>query len=104
VIAVPSPSPLPTPTLPPLPDLPDLPTGPMRTVALVAFGLAALVLLTAIYLLSCRIYPYANCGRCNGSGKSRSPSRKAFRNCGRCTGTGRRERAGTKYLNRNKTS
>ncbi|MFI5730336.1 hypothetical protein ACIA49_09475 [Kribbella sp. NPDC051587] len=87
-----------------MPDLPNLPPpGPVRTVALVMFGLAALVLLTAAYLLSCRIWPYANCTRCSGSGKSRSLSGKAFRNCPRCTGTGRRERAGTKYLNRNKT-
>ncbi|MBB6565776.1 hypothetical protein HPO96_17470 [Kribbella sandramycini] len=84
-----------------MPDLPELPTGPMRTVALVTFAVAALVLLTAAYLASCRIWPYANCTRCNGAGKSRSPSRKAFRNCPRCQGTGRRERAGTKYLNRN---
>ncbi|TKK74640.1 hypothetical protein FDA38_35250 [Kribbella jiaozuonensis] len=75
----------------------------MRSVALVTSAVAALVLLTAAYLATCRIWPYANCGRCNGSGKSRSPSRKAFRNCKRCKGTGRRERTGTKFLNRHKT-
>lgn len=75
----------------------------MRTVALVTFGVAALVLLTAAYLASCRIWPYAACGRCNGSGKSKSPSRKAFRNCPRCKGTSRRERTGTKFLNRHNT-
>ncbi len=89
--------------LPPLPGLSDLPAGPLRTAALVTFAVAALVLLTAAYLATCRIWPYANCRRCSGSGKSRSLTRKAFRNCNRCKGSGRRDRAGTKFLNRHKT-
>ncbi|GAA2843508.1 hypothetical protein [Kribbella solani] len=59
--------------------------------------IAALVL-TGIYLLACTVWPYANCPRCEGSGKSRSPGGKKFRNCPRCEGTGRRERLGRRLL------
>jgi DnaJ-class molecular chaperone len=59
------------------------------------------VVLVAVYLLGCRIWPYANCPRCSGSGKSKSPSRKTFRNCPRCKGNGRRRRFGRVLLDRN---
>ncbi|MFI6682003.1 hypothetical protein [Kribbella sp. NPDC050470] len=59
---------------------------------------AAAVVLGVGYLLGCRIWPYANCGRCHGTGKSGSPNRKAFRNCPRCKGTGRRIRIGRRLL------
>lgn len=67
------------------------------------------VVLAVGYLLGCRIWPYTNCPRCNGSGKSRKPlnlttalgltRHKAFRNCPRCSGTGRRLRLGRRLLN-----
>ena len=61
--------------------------------------LAALaVVLVVGYLLGCRIWPYTDCPRCKGSGKSGSPNRKAFRNCPRCQGTGRRTRLGCRLL------
>jgi hypothetical protein len=63
---------------------------------LAAFGLV----LAVLYLAGCRIWPYANCPRCSGSGKSGSPSRKSFRNCPRCKGTGRRTRLGRRLLDR----
>ncbi|TCO45536.1 hypothetical protein EV646_108159 [Kribbella antiqua] len=73
--------------------------------ALVTAG--SVLLLTAVgvvlvvgYLLGCRIWPYANCPRCNGTGKSGAPGRKAFRNCPRCKGTGRRTRIGRRLLDR----
>ncbi|GAA1562536.1 hypothetical protein GCM10009789_14640 [Kribbella sancticallisti] len=73
-------------------------------VALVTAGsvllLAALVALAVGYVLACRIWPYANCPRCHGSGKSGSPTRKRFRNCPRCQGTGRRIRLGRRLLDR----
>jgi DnaJ-class molecular chaperone len=74
-------------------------------VALVAAGsvllLAALVAAAVVgYLAACRIWPYANCGRCSGSGKSGSPTRKTFRKCPRCKGTGRRTRIGRRLLDR----
>lgn len=55
---------------------------------LVLFGLVALV----VYIGFCRVFPYAACRNCKGSGKYRSPSGKAFRNCGSCGGSGRRRR------------
>ena len=77
-------------------------------VALVAAGsvllLAAFAAVAVVgYLAGCRIWPYANCGRCHGSGKSGSPTRKTFRNCPRCKGTGRRTRIGRRLLDRHAT-
>ncbi|MFK4091119.1 hypothetical protein ACI2LF_43840 [Kribbella sp. NPDC020789] len=69
---------------------------PEKIAVLVFAGL----ILTGLYLLACAAWPYANCQRCNGSGKSRSPSGKKFRNCPRCKGTGRRKRIGYRILNR----
>jgi hypothetical protein len=60
----------------------------MQTVELVLIGLAWLV----VYIGFCRVFPFASCRRCSGSGKRRSPSGKAFRNCGKCGGSGRRVR------------
>ncbi|WP_329482244.1 hypothetical protein OG555_08445 [Kribbella sp. NBC_01484] len=66
--------------------------------------LAALALVLVVgYLLGCRIWPYANCPRCSGSGKSGSPTRKSFRNCPRCKGTGRRTRIGRRLLDHHAT-
>jgi hypothetical protein len=66
----------------------------------VAVLVVAALILSGLYLLACTLWPYANCPRCAGSGKSRSPSGKTFRNCPRCKGTGRRERFGRRLLNR----
>ncbi|MDX2974271.1 hypothetical protein [Kribbella solani] len=96
----PLPSPIPTPTLPPLPPLLDRAAGPLTTIGLTLAGLAVGVLILAAYLWTCRFWPYANCPRCEGSGKSRSPGGKKFRNCSRCKGTGRRERLGRRLLRR----
>jgi hypothetical protein len=74
-------------------------------IALVTAGSVLLVAafvvgLVVVYLAGCRIWPYANCPRCHGSGKSGSPNRKSFRNCPRCKGTGRRTRLGRLFLDR----
>jgi len=66
----------------------------------VAMLIVAALLFGGVYLLACAVWPYANCTRCDGSGKSRSPGRKAFRNCPRCKGTGRRRRFGRALLDR----
>lgn len=57
---------------------------------------AFLVLLAAIalYLISCRIWPYTACSRCKGSPKDRSPGGKHWRDCSRCGGSGKRLRFG----------
>jgi hypothetical protein len=54
----------------------------------------------AVYLLTCLLFPFANCSKCRGNGKTSSPSGKTFRNCSRCKGTGRRTRLGRRLLDR----
>lgn len=65
--------------------------------------MVALTLLAALWLagyaVAVRFWPWANCRRCHGNGKSRSPSGKAFRRCPRCKGSGRRLRLGRRVLN-----
>lgn len=58
---------------------------------------AMVPILTAVtlgYLFACWVWPFKACRRCDGTGKRRSPSGRAFRLCRRCEGTGRRLRAG----------
>lgn len=74
------------------------PLAALGTTASVLLLAAVAAVLLVGYLLGCRIWPYANCPRCHGSGKSGSPNRKAFRNCPRCKGTGRRTRIGRRLL------
>jgi hypothetical protein len=57
--------------------------------------LLVLALVTGVgYVLACAVWPFTACRRCEGTGKRRSPSGKAWRQCGRCDGSGRRVRAG----------
>ncbi len=65
---------------------------PLGTVALVAA-----VLLVA-YIAACAIYPFTAHGRCNGTGKLRSPSGKAWRTCRGCKGSGRKLRIGRRLF------
>jgi hypothetical protein len=46
------------------------------------------------YALACAVWPYAACGKCDGAGRFRSPSKKYWRPCRRCEGSGRRIRVG----------
>lgn len=48
------------------------------------------------YVVACWLWPFASCWRCEGRGKFRSPSGKAWRNCGRCKGSGAKLRVGRK--------
>jgi len=50
------------------------------------------------YLIACRIWPYKDCRKCEGAGRFRSPSRKAWRPCRRCKGSGSRVRTGRRLL------
>lgn len=52
-----------------------------------------------LYVLTCWIWPFAACRRCDGSGKRRSPGGKAWRDCPRCKGTGKRLRYGWRIAN-----
>lgn len=71
-------------------------THTQRVAVWTGTGIAAV----ALYLLGCLIFPFANCTKCHGSGKSRAPHGKAFRNCRRCKGTGRRTRIGRRLIDR----
>jgi hypothetical protein len=51
------------------------------------------------YAVACWIWPFANCPRCKGTGKLRSPTGKRFRLCRRCDHTGRRLRTGRRVYN-----
>lgn len=69
-----------------------------------AHDIASLLCLTAPvtagYLATCMVWPFAACRRCEGSGKRRSPfSRRTFGLCNRCGGTGRRLRIGRQLIN-----
>ena len=60
----------------------------MDTLILLALGAGA------VYLAACAWWPFKACRRCDGCGKRRSPSGKAWRPCPRCDGSGRRVRFG----------
>ncbi len=60
----------------------------------------ALLTVTLCYAAACWIWPFKPCRECDGDGKKRSPSGRAFRLCRRCDGTGRRLRAGRWIYNR----
>lgn len=48
----------------------------------------------AWYVFACWWWPFAACGKCEGVGKFRSPSGRAWRKCRRCKGSGERVRVG----------
>lgn len=58
----------------------------------------ATVLAATAYGLSCWLFPFAACRRCD-SGKQRSPSGRAWRTCRRCKGSGARLRIGRQAWN-----
>jgi hypothetical protein len=60
--------------------------------ALTWIALAGLALAT--YALVCRIWPYGNCRRCQGTGQLYAPFGAVYRLCPRCAATGRRLRPG----------
>ncbi len=66
---------------------------------LVLVGLVVAVVWTAGYAAACAWWPFTACGRCEGTGKRRSPSGRAWRRCKRCKGTGGRLRHGRRIFN-----
>jgi hypothetical protein len=52
----------------------------------------ALIVVTFCYVAACAVWPFANCRKCRGAGRHRSPSGRAWRYCHRCDGTGARRR------------
>lgn len=51
------------------------------------------------YVFACWFWPFTACKRCDGNGKRKSPSGRAWRTCKRCKGTGRRIRTGRRIFN-----
>ena len=66
--------------------------GPRTKVAI--FLILAGLIVTLGYAMACWIWPFKACRRCDGLGRRRSPSGRAYRHCRRCHGTGGRLRAG----------
>lgn len=60
----------------------------------------AVLLLLAAYGTVSWVWPLRRCRSCKGTGRSRSPTGKAWRKCGRCAGSGDRLRAGARLLGR----
>lgn len=56
------------------------------------------VAVAAVYLIHCRLWPFAACWKCEGEAKFRSPSGRSFRLCPRCDGSGMRKRVGRHLL------
>ena len=46
------------------------------------------------YGIACAVWPFAACRKCDGGGRFRSPSGRAWRHCRRCKGSGARVRTG----------
>lgn len=57
------------------------------------------IFVTFCYITACVIWPFRNCRKCDGAGRHRSPSGRAWRYCHRCKGTGARLRAGRRAWN-----
>lgn len=60
----------------------------------IAIGVAAGLLWALGYVIACAVWPYAACRKCDGRGRFRSPSGRAWRRCRRCKGSGERIRLG----------
>ncbi|MGC5015510.1 hypothetical protein ACLQ2R_32520 [Streptosporangium sp. DT93] len=61
--------------------------------------LAIAVILTILYLISCKFHPYMRCKACNKSKESNSTTFKgAFGKCRTCNGKGHSVRLGARFL------
>jgi hypothetical protein len=71
----------------------------VHTIAQAATVALIVIIAVACYLLTCAIWPFGKCRRCNGEGKVKSPLGSAYRHCGRCQGSGLRIRLGRHVIN-----
>jgi hypothetical protein len=62
--------------------------------SLYALLIATGVIWAAGYALACWLWPFRACRACRGTGRRRSPTRRAYRHCRRCDNTGDQIRAG----------
>lgn len=58
-----------------------------------------LIAVTLCYIAACACWPFTNCHRCDGAGRRRSPSGRAWRYCRHCDGSGVRLRTGRRIWN-----
>jgi hypothetical protein len=58
------------------------------------WAVLATVVAGLVYAGHCWIFPYASCRKCEGDGRFRSGSGRAWRDCRRCKGSGKRVRIG----------
>lgn len=71
----------------------------MTSTDVTVFAMLGAVVWAVGYFVACRIWPFAACLRCSGSGRRRSPSGRAWRPCRRCKGSGTRLRTGRRVWN-----
>lgn len=67
---------------------------------LILTGLA----LAAAWVVSLYLWPFAPCGKCQGSGRNKGSNRKRHGECRRCGSKGRRVRFGAKTVHRGRVS
>lgn len=48
--------------------------------------------------ISLKLWPFARCRRCDGSGRNEGSNRKRWGYCRKCDGSGRRERFGLHWF------
>ncbi len=70
-----------------------------NSATLIGIAVGTVLLWSAGYVIACAFWPFAACGRCDGTGKHRSPSGKAWRKCRRCRGSAARLRFGRRVFN-----
>ncbi|HEX8009280.1 MAG TPA: hypothetical protein VF482_22960, partial [Trebonia sp.] len=58
------------------------------------------VVVAVSYYVSLRVWPWRNCGRCQGSGRNVGSTSKRYGRCRKCGGTGRQLRRGARTINR----
>lgn len=60
--------------------------------------IAAGFVVAVCWRISLRFWPYARCGRCEGSGRNAGSNRQRWGFCRKCGGSGRRERVGVRFF------
>lgn len=73
-------------------------SGPSWLTWLILIGTG--LLWAAGYAFACWMWPFTKCSKCDGTGKHRSPSGKAWRKCRRCKGSSSRIRTGRLIFNK----
>jgi hypothetical protein len=59
-------------------------------------GVALLIALIVVAVISRILWPFGPCRRCRGSGRRAGSNRRRWGRCGRCGGSGTRRRLGAR--------